>query len=413
MAEPQLLFQQLGISLLLGLLVGLQRQRTEPHMPGVRTFPLITVLGTLCGALAGPLGGWMAVAGLLALAVLTSYANFLRYRREDPDPGTTTEVAALVMYGVGVLLAVGPMEVAVAVGGGVAVLLHLKPQMHRFAERLGDEDIAAIMQFVLITCIILPVLPNKTYDPWHVLNPFETWLIVVLIVGMSLGGYIVYKFFGRDAGLLLGGVLGGAISSTATTVSYARQARDDRGAEPAVAVVILIASTVAMIRVLAAVAVVSPAFLRTLIAPVLIVTGLMLVPALVLWFRVRREPSPPPDHQNPTHLKSAIAFAVLYAAMLLALAYAKQFGQTQGMMVVAALSGLTDMDAITLSTARMSLGDPAVAESGWRLILVAALANVVAKTFLAGIMGGWRLMVRVGLWFGVPLAGGLVVLWTW
>ena len=154
--------------------------------------------------------------------------------------GTTTDVAMLLMFAVGVFIVVGSIPVAIAVGGGVAVLLQFKPELHRIAQRLGDEDLRAIMQFVLITCIILPVLPNHNYGPGRfihpgkpiaaldVLNPWQIWLMVVLVVGLSLTGYIVYKFFGRNAGILLGGILGGAISSTATTVSYASDARRSR-----------------------------------------------------------------------------------------------------------------------------------------------------------------------------------------
>ena len=203
------------------------------------------------------------------------------------------------------------MTVAVATGGGVAVLLQFKPELHSIARKLGDEDLRAIMQFVLITCIILPVLPNQNYSPLDllppygatpsspagplaVLNPFVTWLMVVLIVGLSLGGYIIYKFFGRAAGILLGGVLGGAISSTATTVSYARGARLDPAGAWAASIVIMIASTVMYLRVLLAVAVISSqdlAFLTTLLVPVAVLMLLTLLPAMALWFRVRRTSS--------------------------------------------------------------------------------------------------------------------------
>ena len=228
-------FAQLGISLLLGLLVGLQREHAASGIAGMRTFPLITVLGTLSALMAPSLGNWIIPAAMFGLAAVIVVGHVVQLRQVEPHTGTTTDMAMLVMFAVGAYLVVGPMVVAVAVGGGVAVLLQYKPEMHRVAQKLGDEDLRAIMQFVLISCIILPVLPNKNFGPSSLLglttnaldvfNPFETWLMVVLIVGMSLGGYIFYKFFGRDAGILLGGVLGGAISSTAATVSYARRAK--------------------------------------------------------------------------------------------------------------------------------------------------------------------------------------------
>jgi len=415
MAETSILFQQLGISVLLGLLVGLQREQAERPTAGLRTFPLITVLGTLSAMLALGFGGiWMVAAAWLSLAAVVAAAHLLKFRSRRPDVGTTTDIAMLLMFGVGAFLVVGPMVVAVAIGGGVAVLLQFKPELHGIARQLGQKDLRAIMQFVLITCIILPVLPNRTYGPLDVLNPFETWLMVVFIVGMSLGGYILYKFVGRDAGILLGGVLGGAISSTATTASFGRRARGDAVNARAAAVVIMIASTIVYARVVIEIAVVAPAFLRTTWLPIAVLAALTLLPSLVLWYRVRRQKAQLPEQGNPTQLKSAMVFAVMYAAVLFALAaadkYREQLG-AQGIYWVAALSGLTDMDAITLSTARISLEQPEIMAGGWRLLVIASLSNLVFKAAMAGVLGGRRLLGLITGLFAVPLLGGLALLW--
>ncbi len=229
--ETLLLFQNLGISLLLGMLVGLQRERSNALIAGLRTFPLIAVLGTLCAAIDNEIGGngWIVAAGLLAVAASTLVSHSLQFRSgTSADPGMTSMVAILLMYGVGAYLVHGERSIAVAVGGGTAVLLQFKPELHGFAKRLGDKDIKAIMTFVLITCVVLPVLPNRTYDvplPLSILNPFEIWLMVVLMVGISLGGYLIYKFVGSRIGVLLIGILGGSISSTATTASFSRRTR--------------------------------------------------------------------------------------------------------------------------------------------------------------------------------------------
>ena len=406
--EPD--FLQLGLATLLGLLVGLQREHAEAPTAGMRTFPLITLLGTVCGYLAIPFGGWVTAVGLLGVVAVVSVAHLLRLRDKEPDLGTTTEVAMLLMFCVGVLLSLDRLALAIAVGGTVAVLLQFKPELHGIAKRLGDGDLRAIMQFVLITCIILPVIPNRTFGPFGVLNPYETWLMVVLIVGMSLGGYIVYKFFGQNAGILLGGVLGGAISSTATTVSYARGARENGLAARTAAIVVLIASTVVYVRVLIEVAVVAPEFLKVVGPPVGVLMALTLLPSLALWYRVRRQSAQMPEQKNPTQLKSAIIFGLMYALVLWALAAAKYYAGSEGLVVVAALSGLTDMDAITLSTARMSLADGQVAAEGWRLIVVASLANLVFKAGLAGALGGRRLWWQIVLLFSIPAAGGVAML---
>ncbi|MHC4406501.1 MAG: MgtC/SapB family protein, partial [Planctomycetota bacterium] len=412
MPPTSVVFQQLGISVLLGLLVGLQREHSTLGMPGMRTFPLITVLGTVAALLGLVFGGWVVAAGLFGVLALLVFPNLVRLREEEPDPGITTDVAALVMYGVGALLVAMPdqMGVAVAVGGGVAVLLQFKLELHRFAKKLNDADLKAIMQFVLITCVILPVLPNKTFGPFEVFNPWKTWLMVALIVGMSLGGYIIYKFLGRDAGIVLGGVLGGSISSTATTVSYSRRARDLAVDCRVPAIVIMIASAIALIRVLVEVAVVAPAFLPSVAVPMGILMLLMTLPSLFVWYRVRKTPNEMPPQENPTQLKSAVFFGAMYALALFALAAAKQRLGDQALYAVAWLTGLADLDAITLSTAELSKTDAWVAREGWRLITAAVTANLVFKAVLAGLLGGRRLLGWIALLYCLPLAGGVALI---
>lgn len=409
MDGPQL-FQNLGISLVLGLLVGLQRERSAVGRPGVRTFPLITILGTASAILAAEFGGWVILGSMLGVVAVLALQRMIQMREEAPDPGVTTEFAVLLMFCVGALLMVVPIAVPIAIGGGVAILLQFKPEMHRFAETLGNNDLKAIMQFVLITCIILPILPDQTYGPYQVFNPWKTWLLVVLIVGMSLGGYIVYKFLGRDAGIMLGGILGGAISSTATTVSYSRQARGKPDAAHVAAIVVMVASTIVYVRVLIEISVVSPRFLSASAVPIVALMLLTAAPAVLMWFRVRKQPSRMPEQENPTQLKSALVFAAMYAVVLVALAAAKAHLGTEALYVVSAISGLTDMDAITLSTANLANADPAILADGWRFIVVAALANLVFKAGMVGILGGKRLFVEVSLLFTVPMIGGILLL---
>lgn len=406
-------FKRLGIALLLGLLVGLQRERAEAHMPGLRTFPLITIFGAVAALLGSHFGGWILFAGLLGVTFLLFFPNWFRMHSESPDPGLTTSVAVLLMYAVGAALMVLRIEIGIALGAGVAVLLQFKPEMRRFAERLGSDDIKAIMQFALISGIILPVLPNQTYGPYEVLNPFNVWLMVVLIVGMSLAGYIMYKFWGQDAGILVGGVLGGAISSTATTVSYAQRTREQPRLAGSAAVIVMIASTVLFARVFVEVSLVNAEMLENGLVPLCILAALTLAPALFVWQRVHRHPEPMPEPKNPTHLRPAIIFALIYAVMLLVLAAVKDWVGSAGLYPVAAISGLTEMDAITLSIARMSLEDKQLVTEGWRLIAVAAVTNMLTKAVLAGILGSRELQWRLVAMFAIPGAGGLALAFLW
>ena len=200
-------FQELGIALGIGLLVGLQRERTSSLLAGFRTFPLVTILGAVSAMLAQSFGGWIVAFGFLAVTGVVIVGNVVLLRKGDRDGGITTEVAILVMYAVGALLVVGSREIAIAVGAGVAVLLQFKQRLHGIASRLEDRDVIAMMQFALVSLVILPALPDRTFGPYDVLNPHQIWLMVVLIVGISLGGYVAYKLFGEGAGTALGGIL--------------------------------------------------------------------------------------------------------------------------------------------------------------------------------------------------------------
>jgi uncharacterized membrane protein (DUF4010 family) len=256
------------------------------------------------------------------------------------------------------------------------------------------------MTFALITCIILPILPNTTYKlvpPLNVLNPFEIWTMVVLMVGISLGGYLTYKFLGRTAGVLLGGLLGGAISSTATTVTYARRSGESEDSSRLATVVVAIASAVVYLRVIVEIA--------------------SALTAAIAWLRIRHAAEEMPEQRNPTELKSALAFASLYAGVLLALTAAKTYLGGQGLYGVAVLSGLTDMDAITLSVSRLVGLDPQRGgiepAQAWRLIVLATMANLLFKWTMCLLIGRRRFAWEIGALFAMPLIAGGLLLWLW
>jgi len=413
-----LTFQKLGIALGLGLLVGLQRERVASWIAGFRTFPLVTLLGAVCALLAQQLGGWILGLGFVGLAAVILAAN-LMLAQGPRDPGQTTEVALLLMFGVGAYLMVGHIAVGVALGGVTAVLLYLKEELHAFAGRIGERDFRAIMQFVLISMVILPVLPNRTYGPFEVLNPQQIWWMVVLIVGIGLGGYIAYKVLGSTAGTALAGFLGGMISSTATTVSYARRSRAlaaDAAVESiasSAAVAILIASTVVFGRVLVEIAVVAPSAVSVMAPPLAAVMAILAVPCILLWLTWRGGQGEMPEQGNPSDLRPAIVFALLYALLLVVVTAVQEFFGQGALYLVSILSGLTDMDAITLSTSRLVQQERLAAATGWRLILVASMANLVFKGVTVALLGRRELARKIALGYAVALAAGAAVLWLW
>ena len=406
-------FLQLFVALGLGLLVGLQRERADPAIAGIRTFALITVLGTLAALLGRSFGGWIVAVGLLVVAALVLSGNMVRMSRGDADPGQTTEFTATVMYCVGALVVLAPLAVSVVLAGAVAVLLHLKEPLHRFVGRMGERDVRAIMQFVLIALVILPILPDRPFGPYQVLNPYQAWWMVVLIVGLSLAGYVAYKLFGAKAGTVLSGVLGGLISSTATTVSYARRTKETPEASRLAALVIMIASTVVFGRVLVEIAAVAPGRLLQMGLPIAAMLGVSIAVSLVAWFLGRDQDAEPPEPGNPAELKSARVFGAIYAGVLLAVAFARDHFGTAGLYTVAVISGLTDVDAITLSTSRLAAGGGLDPDAGWRAMLLASLSNMVFKAGVVAVLGSRNLLGRIALLFGLALAGGGLILWLW
>jgi uncharacterized membrane protein (DUF4010 family) len=401
------------MSLGLGLLVGLQREYAASPIAGIRTFALVTLLGTIMALLSAAYGGWLVAVGALCVSVLLYVANLAKLQKGDTDSGLTTEVSALLMYGVGAYLVLGDAAVAVLFGGIVAVLLQFKQPMHSFVNRMSGDDIRLIMQFALLALVILPVLPNENYGPFGALNPHEIWLMVVLIVGLSLAGYIVYKFFGQNAGTVVSGALGGLVSSTATTVSYARRVGQQPNAAAQAATVIAIASTVAIARVVVEVTVAAPPTARYIAPPLFAMLLWMLVLSLAVYrFSGRSEIdlSPP---KNPAELRIAISFGALYAVIKLAVAATHHYYENSALFAVAALSGLTDMDAITLSTARLVEEQSLTSTLGWQLIFTASLANLAFKGGIALILGHRQFALRSSLIFGGAILGGAVILLLW
>lgn len=399
-------FERLGIALGLGLLVGLQREKAGSMIAGIRTFGLISTWGAVAALLSLTFGAWFVPGGALALAALFVVGNVAKISTGAGDPGQTTEVAGLLVYGVGALVMSGHLAVAAALGGAIAVLLHWKQPLHAFVGRLGEDDLHVIMKFALVSLVILPILPNRTFGPYDVLNPFEVWLMVVLIVGLSLVGFVAYRLFGSRAGAVLSGILGGMVSSTATTIAATRTPRKETG--HATAAIVLLASAVLMVRILVEIAVVGPRLLGAAIIPVAGLGVLLVAAAALALRRDANDGATPIAQSNPAQLRTALIFGLLYAAVTLAAAAAKEHAGASGLYAVAAISGLTDLDAITLSTARSVQEARLEPADGWRVVMVAVLANLFFKAGIILLSGNRTLLRSVGPTFAAATALGIL-----
>lgn len=402
-------FLGLGIALGLGLLVGLQRQHAGSPIAGVRTFALITLLGAAAGLLHPLTGPWVIAAGLLAIAALAWVGN--ANAKEGTQQGVTTEVAMLLMYVVGALVMLDLRPAAVVIGAACAVLLHLKDRLHRVANWLTDDDLRAIMQFTAVTLIVLPVLPNRSMGPLDALNPYHIWLLVVLVVGISLAAYLVHRVLGGNRGTLVAGLLGGLISSTATTASFSRAAKSQPASAAAGAAAIAVAGAVLYPRLAVEMAFVAPGVWSQLVWPLgvlLLATAVMCAFILV---HCRNERASMERVSNPSQLKGAIFFAALFAGVTLASAAASHYWGTQGTLLVAAVSGLTDMDAITLTLGQQAAEGRITPAYASGAIMIAVVSNTLFKMGIVCVIGGKSLVAHLWWFMAATVAGAGALAW--
>lgn len=404
--DPYHLAKVFAQSILLGALIGLQRERAKKPLAGIRTFPMIAAMGTVCAVLAKEYSPWVLAAGLIVMGAYMVGGAVLRWRLKQ-STSTTTQMAMLLTFGLGAMLLEGPAFVAIAVGVVMAALLQYKPELHGIVERLQNKDVYAVVQFTLITFVILPVLPDQTYGPFEVINPRQVWWMVVLISGMSLASYAALKVFGGRYGTLASGVIGGMVSSTATTLTLAR--RSKQGESPAMAAAaIMAASGIVFVRVAVIVAFVD----RSLLMPVLVPSGALLavglIVAAILAFRTEAQDVPLPEVENPCELRFALVFAAMYAVVLFFLAAGRHYLGESGIYVVSAVSGLTDMDAIAISVARLQGQGDLVVRTAVRAIIIAGMANMVFKTGLVASLGDRALLKRAAVGFGILFVAGAV-----
>lgn len=402
-------------SLAIGLLIGLERERKESAKAGLRTFALVAMFGTLAGLLSTKLNSpWLLIAGLLAVAamIIAAYLND-HGTGTDTDPGTTTVIALLLSYGLGAMVWFGLAKLAVMLGIGVTALLYFKPELRGLSQRMTRSDLVAILQFSVLTFIVLPILPDQNYGPYHAFNPYQAWLMVVLISGISLIGYIALKVVGTRYGAPLLGFFGGIVSSTATTLIYAKHGKSNPAMSYLAASVIVIASLVVLLRLLVVSAVVAYGALPGLL-PVLaggLVFGLIV--ALYNWHKMDKATELYiPETTNPAELRTAIGFGLMYVAVLLGAAWMEDLAGNQGLYAVALVSGLTDVDAITLSSLRLFNLGQLTEHQTVNAIAIAFLSNLGFKFGMVAFIGGRSLAKHVATGFAAIALGVLVGLFV-
>ncbi len=392
------LVRQFGTALLLGALVGIDREKRkeegEANFGGIRTFILIALSGATAaqvGRLLDTPGVLLVALGMIGLALVAAHASE-HLRPQTVAPGLTSEVAALVVFLLGGLCVLGPLELAVALGVATSAVLAFKQPIHDLVRRVGTEDLYAALKLLVATFIVLPLLPRRPVDPWAALNPYTLWWLVILISALSLVGYVATRALGAARGLLLTGLTGGLVSSTAVTLALARRSREPRaGPAGMLAAGILVAWLIMLPRLAVLLAVASPVLARRL-GPAL--AGLALVTAGLAWRGFRRaRPAGAPEApgvevplRNPFSLLEAVKFAALFAAVLVLVKLAGQHAGTGGLYAVAVVAGLPDVDAISLSLAgQVRAGGPV--DLAARAVLLAVMSNTGLKAALVLALG--------------------------
>ncbi len=401
------------VALAIGLLMGLERERNPAAKAGLRTFALTALFGTLAAHLGTVLGAlWLIPVGLLLVGAMMIAAYLRAPTQPDSDPGTTTVAALMLCYGLGVLVWHEETQLAVMLGIGATMLLYFKPELRGWSQRMSRHDLLSVLQFAVLSLIILPLLPNQDYGPYGALNPHQIWWMVVLIAGVGLAGYAALRWIGQQRGAVVLGLLGGLVSSTATTLAFSRHARNNRDLLPVAVIVIVLANLVVLVRLGVLAAVVAPAVLGQLL-PVL--AGGLAAGTFGALYGVRRlQPQgemPALAMGNPTELRTALGFGLMYGIVLLAAAWLSDWLGTRGLYAVALVSGLTDVDAITLSSLRLHNLDTLAAAAAVNVITLAVLANLAFKSALALFIGGWP-MARHAI-AGMGAVGlGLIAAWA-
>lgn len=396
------------ISLALGLMMGLERERRGGTNAGLRTFGLVGIAGTATAMIAQQAASpWLlpvVAAGLVAMMISAEH------HRGDADetPDTTTTVALLLCFLFGAMLWHGHHQLAIALALAATALLYFKAELHGATQRLTRQDVVSFLQFALITFVVLPVLPDQGYGPYGVLNPYTIWLMVVLTSGLSLAGYATLRLTPQSTAVPLLGLLGGLVSSTATTLVFARQVRDDARQAGNAAVIITIANLVVLLRIAVLAAVVAPAGLPVL-APIL-VAGLLAgaAPPLRHWLALRDSRAPVPEFGNPVNLRHALMFGAIFAVVLVASAAFHEQAGEMGVYAVAAVSGLADMDAIAISTFKLLTGGQLTAAQAAIAVVIALGANMAFKATLVLVIAGRAMAWRVAASFLAQLAGLVV-----
>lgn len=416
---PELL-KALLVSASLGALLGLERQWSEARenpaaegVAGARTFALWAAIGALCAWFSREQHPAFFLAGFAGMIAILAVFIYRRAGAAE-TPGLTTAAVALTTYLLGGLVFLGQAKAAVVMTVSLLLLLAAKEQLHRLSSRFSAMDVYLALQFLAVTGIVLPLVPDHPFGPYGAFNPHTIWMMVVLVGGIGFAGYVAMRIFGENRGIPFAGLLGGLASSTATTLAMSRLSRVSPGSGRMCALAVALACTVMLVRVAVIVGALSRPTLWALLPKLMLVALPAAVFAAWSWRHLRgggAEGAPAHEVRNPLSLAVAIQFAILYALVVLVVRWADDtFGGT-GVYWASAIAGLTDLDAISISIAQLQQSDHISPEGAARAVLIAAGTNSLLKAGMATVLGGATMRGPVLAVMGATVA--LIALAAW
>jgi uncharacterized membrane protein (DUF4010 family) len=394
MPPLEILFARFGLSLFLGFLIGLERERDNPdRFAGMRTFAIISLTGATLAFVSEQFAGvWLFIAGFVVVGGYSLASFVLSF--PTGRTGITTEIVFVLTLLLGGLAYWDQWALASAITIAVIALLSFKPTFRELLRHVARQDIWAGLEFAIVWVVILPVLPNRTYDPFNAVNPRQVWVMVVLVAGLNLAGYVLSKVLSVQGSIRLMGVVGGLVSSTATTFGFARRSssEEEQGQHQAFALAIAIASTGMFIRTLILIAILNYSLSLALLPPLLLGAGVLGLADLVMWRRTNDKKEKKSkniqqgESSSPFALRPALQFGVLFAVVLFVAAAAQALLGDIGVYLSSAVGGVAGLDAIALTVAKLS-GSAISQSTAVRSVALGTASNMVFKGIVASVLG--------------------------
>ncbi len=383
-----IVLQGLAAVIFIGLLIGLEREYSRAKdakiFAGIRTFPLIGILGFTSALIASITGTWIYIAIFIGFSGL-SIAAYLTAAKEG-RLGGTSEISGMLVFILGSLVYWGYFLLPAVIAIIIASFLSLKLQLHSFVGKISAADIYATLKFAIITLIILPLLPDKTFGPLNVVNPRLVWYIVILVSGLSFIGYVLMKLFGKDRGIVLTGLLGGMVSSTAVAYSMAKKSRQELTLSSNYATGVILASSVMFVRVLIIVAIVNQNLLGSIWLPLIIFALAGFIITTFFFRKMQSEIFTEEILKNPFELKSAFLFGAVFALIIFITKAAQVYLGDSGIYAASALAGLTSVDAIVVSISNL-VSEVIPVSVAVKAIIISLITNTFVKMIITVIWG--------------------------